>query len=557
MKFDYKYSGNSAVINNATSSEMSFVPDVTRDPTFFVGNLGKQLSYREAMSALHKVVVSDMRFQARDLTNYKEWLKQQEPIWLAEAMEGVADVKAQLSQVQQELQFIRNEQNKIMSPFNIAKRKYFDYIYTKNRDLWFVLDPVITVHPDELFFECFSKDESAYAKLSCKFDVFDQINEFSCGTTNIDYSYDLYNEFQKIRNYKQTSLKIEPSGFSVATTNEDVFKEVKIDLPDSWVRGFLQVSSAMTMPMIEFDLHPMDLHNFCRILRQNKEKNSPRSVRFQLKSGQPVKAIFEPWNKVVECPRSIFNGKEDQEIRIWGRRRLLVLERLIPIAKSIRVSLLGTGMPSFYRVDLGHMTFTLGLSGWTANDWSRVGNFDLMAPRAEVDAMTQQKVFLALKENWFESADSLAYRLRLDKSTVLSSLSAFTQAGRAIYDMDKKVFRLRELSRETLPIDSLRFSSDREKNARELVNQGGVTVKRNIVNSDNIRLAGKIVRMNKTFNAEITIDKDERLSEGSCTCYFYSQNKLFKGPCEHMLAIRMLDSDNRNSNSWKSWFNND
>lgn len=214
-------------------------------------------------------------------------------------------------------------------------------------------------------------------------------------------------------------------------------------------------------------------------------------------------------------------------------------------------------MPSFYRVDLGHMTFTLGLSGWTANDWSRVGNFDLMAPRAEVDAMTQQKVFLALKENWFESADSLAYRLRLDKSTVLSSLSAFTQAGRAIYDMDKKVFRLRELSRETLPIDSLRFSSDREKEARELVNQGGVTVKRNIVNSDNIRLAGKIVRMNKTFNAEITIDKDERLSEGSCTCYFYSQNKLFKGPCEHMLAIRMLDSDNRNSNSWKSWFNND
>jgi len=41
-------------------------------------------------------------------------------------------------------------------------------------------------------------------------------------------------------------------------------------------------------------------------------------------------------------------------------------------------------MPSFYLADLGDMTFTLGLSGWTTNDWSSAGNFDLLAPRAAV-----------------------------------------------------------------------------------------------------------------------------------------------------------------------------
>ena len=47
-------------------------------------------------------------------------------------------------------------------------------------------------------------------------------------------------------------------------------------------------------------------------------------------------------------------------------------------------------MPSFYVADLGEMSFTLGLSGWTTNNWSEVGNFDLLAPRAEVDALTQR-----------------------------------------------------------------------------------------------------------------------------------------------------------------------
>ena len=124
-----------------------------------------------------------------------------------------------------------------------------------------MLDPVITVHPDEVFFECFSQDESSYGKLSCNYNVFRNINEFQCGTTNIDYSQKLYDEFQKIRNYKDTHFSIDPSGFDVQTTNEDSYKEVKIDLPDSWVRGFLQVSSAMTLESIELNLHPMDLYN--------------------------------------------------------------------------------------------------------------------------------------------------------------------------------------------------------------------------------------------------------------------------------------------------------
>jgi hypothetical protein len=426
-----------------------------------------------------------------------------------------------------------------MKPFYGAQRAYFNHLYKKNRDWWYVLDPVITIHPDEVFFECFSEDESSYGRLGCSHEVFKEVGEFACGTTNIDYSAALYDEFQKIRGYKDTELSIDPSGFEVQTGDDDDFKEVKIDLPDSWVRGFLQVSSAMTLPGHTFELHPMDVHNFLFVLRRLKEKHGPRSIRFLLTPGEPVRAIFEPWGIEVKCPRSPYHGSSADEIRIWGRRRLLLLERLIPVARSFRVTLLGTGMPSFYVADLGDMSFTLGLSGWTRNDWSRAGNFDLMAPRADVDDFIKKRVFDSLRENWVETASSLAGRLSIGEDQVKGALSAYAQAGRAIYDLNKGVYRVRELSREPLPFDALRFANERESAADALLRRGKARV-RDSRTETGLHLTATITDADgKKFKPELWIDSDQRLTKAECTCNFFQQNKLFKGPCEHILATRL------------------
>jgi len=537
MLFNYRYSGESKISSNASSTGMTFAPDTLRAPTHFTGKLDHRIPFREAISALHDVVISDMRYQPRDTTEYKEWAKQQEDIWLAEYMQGSAEVGARLEDVRGELFAMDTERSRVMAPFYTAQREYFRYLYQRHRDAWWVLDPVITVHPDELFFECFSEDESSYGKLGCNYEVFKEVGEFACGTTNIDYSAALYNEFQKIRDYKDTQFTVDPSGFEVETDNEDAYKEVKIDLPESWVRGFLQVSSAMTLPGYTFDLHPLDVHNFCFILRRMKEKKSPRSMRFYLNPGEPVRVVFEPWNIEVVCRRSIYQGNEPGEVRVWGRRRILILERLIPIAKRFTVTLLGSGMPSFYVADLGGMNFTLGLSGWTANDWSRMGNFDLMAPRAQVDDHLKTGVFQALQENWFEEPKSLASRLNLSEGEVRSALTAYTQAGRAIYDLNKDAYRVRELSREPLPMAALRFENEREAAATNLVDSGKIKVRAE-EQGDALQLTGKVER----FQPKIRIDSDQRLSKGECDCNFYRQNKLFKGPCEHMLALRIAQS---------------
>jgi len=540
MKFNYKFKGNSGISSSDIKTEMRFVPDLNREPTFFVSKLRDTLNFREAMSALHDVVVSDMTFKPKDKSDYKVWLESQEKVWLAELTAQKEEHQAHYEKIQKELSTIRDKENKLLKPYYDAESKYFNYLYKHDYNKWFVLDPVITVHPDEIFFECFSQDESSYGKLSCSYDTFKDIEEYSYGTTNIDYSDKLYDEFQKIRDYKETSFQIDPSGFEVETELSDAFKEEKIDLPDSWVRGFLQISSAMTMEKSSFTLHPMDMYNILLMLKRNKERKSPRSLRFILQPDKPVEVVFEPWGKKLIFRRSIYEGKVAEEIRIWGRRRLFTLERLLPVAKSFKVSLLGSGMPSFWEADLGTMHFTLGLSGWSTNDWSASANFDLMSPRVEVDSMTSQKVFEALRRHYVASASSLSKRLGLEKSIITSALGIYSQYGRVLYDMKKDTYRLRELSVEPLPMDKLQFSNEREEKASNFVLANLVTVEKVYKQEESTQIYGSVKDNAKTYSTMLVIDNDMKLKDATCNCWYYGQNKLHKGPCEHILATRVM-----------------
>lgn len=547
MLFNYRFAGNTTVTSSSYQTGMSFAPDTLRESAWFVGKLNKKIAFREAISALHDVVVSDLRFKPKDKTAYKEWVAQNEALFLAEYM-GNYDVNvadAKMEAIKTSLAGVRAEKEKIMGPFYKARQQYFNYLYNNNKEAWIVLDPVITIHPDELFFECFSQDESTYGKLGCNYNVFTAIDDYKCGTTNVDYSRELYEEFQKIRDYKETELKVDPSGFTVQTTDEEQYKEVKIDLPDSWVRGFLQVSSAMTLPTIQFDLHPMDIYSICLLLRRFKEKRGPRSLRYILEPGQPVKIILEPWGKEIICARSVYTGHSKHEIRTWGRRRLLVLERLIPVAKKFTVHLLGTGLPAFYIADLGDMNFTLGLSGWTNNDWSHAGNFDLLAPRLQVEDAIKQKVFQSLKKEWLGTSLQIASALDLTNAQVAGALSAYTQAGRVIYDLNGEVYRVRELSREPLPFDQLRFANPQEELAAEILNKQEVKFTALELPDKNLQLTGTVKSKKKTFNPALVIDTDEKIKSAHCDCSYFIENKLYKGPCEHMLAIRQAFNKTR------------
>lgn len=543
MLFEHRYAGNSGVRQGDTSTAMSFVPDALRPPTYFRGRITSQLPFREAISALHDVVTSDLRFVPKDRTSYFAWREQQSYLDLAQITADQKRIAEEIKTLQGELARIEQEGAARRRAFFDARYKYFQYLYQRDKELWFKLDPVITVHPDQVFFECFSKDESSYGRLAASYEVFEELGERANGTTNIDYSERLYGEFQKIRSYKQTTLEVDPSGFDVSTSMEETYREVKIDLPETWVRGFLQVSSAATLPAHVVELHPMDVHNLCFILRRNKELHGPRSLRFKLTPGLPVSITIDPWNTKLECPRSVYTdskpGASDTEVRLWGRRRLHILERLLPRANKVRVFLLGTGLPSFWVVDLGHMSFTLGLSGWTLNNWSDAGNFDLMAAREDVDDITRTRVFNELGRTWFATPEELAAKTGLATPIVASALAGWVQAGRAIFDLDKGVYRKRELTRDPLPMEKLRFSNERETAAADLLRFGKISIDKAESVDGGLRLEGRVKdQLGKLFAPQLVFDSEQRQVGGECSCDWFIRNRLHRGPCQHMLALR-------------------
>jgi len=543
MLFNFTYAKSSVIENLPGSTNVSFAPDLNRKPTFFRGKLKDIITFREAISAMHDVVVSDLRYKEKDRTDYKEWLQQEEARRLAKHMAGKSDLEEKLKPLQAELQELYRVKAERWKPYWDARNKLRGYLEAINPAFRWVFDPVITVHPDEIFFECFSQDESTYARLGAELDVFEKVEEYECGTTNIDFSAQLFGELQKMRTYKSTYFEIDPGGFQVETTGEEVYKEKKIDLPDSWVRGFLQVQSAMSLPMISCELAPVDIYNICLFLRRNREKVSPRALRYELTPGEFPRIVFEPWEYALETNGKVWEGEKPVSIRTWGRRRIHVLERLLPVSEKVKVYLLGRGLPSFYVMHIRGQVFTLGLSGWTTNDWSGSSNFDLLSSRAKVDVYESSSVLNYLKEKKSAPLQEISLQTNLDSAKVLGALNLWFQHGKVTFDLAGSKYRYRELTKEQIPLDDLAYSNEREKSAGRFLTTGNITLaSRELKQDAGTVLKGKVTDNNKTYEPSLTLDRDDKITDAECGCYWHKTNKLHKGPCEHIIALRTLNA---------------
>jgi predicted nucleic acid-binding Zn finger protein len=95
-------------------------------------------------------------------------------------------------------------------------------------------------------------------------------------------------------------------------------------------------------------------------------------------------------------------------------------------------------------------------------------------------------------------------------------------------------------------MDRLRFANEREESATRFIAQNRVEVTgANRDASGSLNLEGSVKDKEKVFNPSLIIDMDERILRATCSCNWHQQNKLYKGPCEHILALRMAHAQRR------------
>lgn len=577
MKVNYSYQNPSTCLNKGDKTFLELSPDTSRDEKVsFLGKLKNPLKFRDSMLMLREIVISDMRQEKKEREEFFQWLEGEIEKKILEHEEYMPNVRDEINKkINNTLDELKSKDREIEDLNAVKKqlskelnkhdpwreyykieRSFWEFLYERDKSLWFVLDPVITVHPDQVSFEAFSLDESTYGCLSIDMNEFELLQEPSLGTTNIDFSHKLAIEIERFRTFNDVQLSVNPDGFTVDSNVMPEYVEKKIDLPETWIKGFNQVSSASSLEGIDVELTPADMYDICSFLRRHKEKKGPRYMKWILEPKKPIKILFEPFGKILTL-KSIYSGSKKREEKIWGRRRWLVLEKIIPLVKSFKVRLLGFSMPTFIVGDMGGMKLTIGLSSWSSNDWVKGTSFNILS--GFIGDGNYNKVYDLLKEKRFASLDDIYKSLNEDKKSITKAgVGMLLRKGEGYYDPVKDIVRFRRLCSEDIPEELYKTTSteiDVQKNLEEgmdkfklMVNENGEFIfthslktpnpkrwKWKYYNTDDYK---REFDMTETL---IQIDGDGQITKLGCTCKEFKKGpRNISAPCSHILALYVM-----------------
>jgi hypothetical protein len=510
------YAGASRVVTAGNAAAVEMYGNLNRPAVRFDATVRNPLRFREALSALYGVIGSDYRYAPKDRTQYIAYLRLKRDA----------------------------------APLGVwhAQQAYFAWMLRNDPTALSILDPVVSVHPDQLAFEVFGKDESTYACLAFKNEAFADLGPTAPGTTNIDFSDALYASTQQIRGYRTTKLAIGHDAARPAPAARKDVLEKKIQVPDSWLRGFLQVQSAATLPFDHVRLAPMDLYNVLRHLRMNGDrKGKKRGLRFELIPAQQPRIVAEPWETVFTATGDVFRGRAARLIRVWGRRRLMTVKRLLPFVEGVDVYLLGSGLPSFWVFRCGDVALTLGLTGFTSANWSSALGFDLLLPRKTQDGEPTKKVVAYLSKRWKADAAELGRQTGVTGAALVDAVQIGCQNGELMYDIADATYRYRPLTEQPLDLARLQFRNRREKSAHDLLTRRGAVriTAENRIAGVGLELTGQVAvtEEKRDYRPQMVLADEGQVRKVTCTCAAFRKQGIKGGPCVHLIALRLAFAD--------------
>ena len=479
--------------------------DAERPGVAFSAKLTKPSVLRDALATMGVIHAQDLRRSANDRSDY--------------------------------LSFLLKQGKKATKELWEAQKRFLEEKYAEAEEDEGGLDPVLTIDERGLSIEVFSADESAYARLHIKPDAYDA-TDVRPGTSHIPLGPEVMDALGRIRSYRPTTLKFAPLEGGEARARK---------VPYRWARAFAQVQAASTLPAASFELAPIDLYNVLLSLRTQKAKTSPRALRYELVPGESPRLVLEPWDLVLEGHGGIYEGDRPIVVRTWGRRRLQALAALLPHAKSVRVSLIGAGLPAYYTVDLGDATLTLALSGWTEAGWAGITTFDALVAEGGDDVLTQ-RVLQALRFVPANIEDLVATTER-SAGDVRQSLLTLIQRGSVLHDVATMQFVARPLFAKPLDESHLRYRDAGEEEAHRLLALAGAVrlTKVHDLAGEGVRIEGEVedARAHRVYKTAFTIDREGRTRDPSCTSAQFRRSRMKEGPTVPMLALRIQYVRNR------------
>lgn len=450
-----------------------------------------------------------------------------------------------------------------------SQQAYFDWLYNNDPLAYCILDPMVQVHEAGVTFEVFSKDEGSYASLTFDNSLFGETLTTTHGTTYIDYSPALLQGIEQIRSYRDTRLDIGYEAVQLhtakaelaehsATTNDSHVIEKRINVPKSWIRSLLQVQSANQLSQDRFSLDPIALYNLLFELRMHADiKGKKRGLLIELVPQQAPVLTLEPFNIVVKSQTAVYQGQSAKLLRLWGRRRLALLKRVLPYTDDIQVTLLGQGMPSYWTLTGKGFHLTFAMTGFTQANWSQSLNFDLLLPKrpADSDSTAEESDLITALQTQPQILAELSKTLSKKSAELRPLLIQLAQQGVLRFDVATEQYHYRPLTDTPLNMADLAYHNLAEKQAYDLVSRPKAIT--NLV-IDRLPTQGVAVRADitvsedrRTYHSQLQLNDEGMVSRAECSCPQFLQHRLTQGVCSHLIALRLAYAEYANQDDTK------
>jgi hypothetical protein len=365
-------------------------------------------------------------------------------------------------------------------------------------------DPVVTSNGDRLRFESFSGCCGVHARLDLPPDALAG-QPVRSGSTNVDFNEGMRAALGGAAARGPLLLSVGSDEVTVTTLGGSV-TERKVALPQRWLKGFGEVQALARDMRLIAELVGAEAQRFIRDI--------PRNAR------RPLWAV--PAGRGLALAASPQPGAAC----LAGPHRLAELGPLLRFARGLRVygppvDARSLPVPSAWELDLGKARFTLTLSPEKYRGFSGEGALlGLLADAAAAADADLVSVLLAWDPRI--SADRLSAEADLPAARVAAALGCLAAAGRVGYDLSEEAFFHREL-----PFGpALETMHPRLADARELLSAGSV-----ILDAGG---AGAVVRSGGVEH-RVTFAQPH----DACTCPWWGKYRGTRGPCKHVLAVRM------------------
>jgi predicted nucleic acid-binding Zn finger protein len=364
-------------------------------------------------------------------------------------------------------------------------------------------DPVITCGGERLRFEGFSSCCGAYARLDLLPSALD--GEFlGSGTSNVDFNAPMRAALGRVRDGDDVALALDAGSFEVRSGDASVV-ERKVDLPMRWLRGFTEVQAYQARMERRLEVNGAELRHFLREL--------------------PVAWKGAAWVSPSPGGLRLSRRAAPAAALVGGVARLRLLRGVAEHAESARVFVAGESGASAWEVTTPDSRFVLALSPDVWRGFSGEGQtLEALSPDADAAALTAVRA--ALRWQNAIDAERIAASSGLEVRDVRSALARCAASGLVGYDLAEGAYFHRELP---FDLDASRRSHLRLRNARKLLAQDGVELER--------EEGGDVKAWVRSGSVDYRVRLDGERAR--CTCPWHAKHSEERGPCKHVLAVRM------------------